>query len=192
MESELTIQEGSQMSFLKTIHSFFKGIDWIVEKVSLYALIVSVISMLFLTLITISLRWFDLTFLWMDPLVRHLVFLSAFLGGVVATGEKQHIAIDVFYRLAEKTGHKLLCRILQIIISSMALFTLIWLIKGSIEFVDITFQSEKRPVFLGITRGYLVSIIPVGFGLIAYRFFFLLLTDLINPEGEKLPHQEAS
>ena len=35
----------------------------------------------FLSVTNIFLRWFDMTIYWVEPLVRHLVFLSAFLGG---------------------------------------------------------------------------------------------------------------
>lgn len=166
------------------VYKALKGVDTFMEKVSLYALIVSVFGMLLLTLLTIVLRWFSVTYLWMDPLIRHLVFLSTFLGGVVATGSKQHIAIDIFYRMAEQKGKERLTLFFQFLTALVSCFTLIWLITGAVQFVGDAFKYEKV-VFLGIHRGVLVSIIPFGLGLIAYRFFILsieALMKLINPE----------
>ncbi|MDC0255659.1 TRAP transporter small permease subunit [Bacteriovoracales bacterium] len=166
------------------VYKALKGVDTFMEKVSLYALIVSVFGMLLLTLLTIVLRWFSLTYLWMDPLIRHLVFLSTFLGGVVATGSKQHIAIDIFYRMAEQNGKERLTLFFQFLTALVSCITLIWLITGAIQFVNDAFKYEKV-VFLGIHRGFLVSIIPFGMGLIAYRFLILsieALMKLINPE----------
>ena len=166
------------------VYKALKGVDTFMEKVSLYALIVSVFGMLLLTLLTIVLRWFSVTYLWMDPLIRHLVFLSTFLGGVVATGSKQHIAIDIFYRMAEQKGKERLTLFFQFLTALVSCITLIWLITGAIQFVNDAFKYEKV-VFLGIHRGFLVSIIPFGMGLIAYRFLILsieALMKLINPE----------
>ena len=166
------------------VYKALKGVDTFMEKVSLYALIVSVFGMLLLTLLTIILRWFSVTYLWMDPLIRHLVFLSTFLGGVIATGSKQHIAIDIFYRMAEQKGKERLTLFFQFLTALVSCFTLIWLITAAVQFVGDAFKYEKV-VFLGIHRGVLVSIIPFGMGLIAYRFFILsieALMKLINPE----------
>ena len=166
------------------VYKALKGVDTFMEKVSLYALIVSVFGMLLLTLLTIVLRWFSVTYLWMDPLIRHLVFLSTFLGGVVATGSKQHIAIDIFYRMAEQKGKERLTLFFQFLTALVSCITLIWLITAAVQFVGDAFKYEKV-VFLGIHRGFLVSIIPFGMGLIAYRFLILsieALMKLINPE----------
>ena len=168
------------------IYKVLKGVDTLLEKLSLYALIVSILGMLLLTLLTIILRWFSLTYLWMDPLIRHLVFLSTFLGGVVATGSKQHIAIDIFYKMAEQKGKERLILFFQFLTSLVSCLTIIWLITAAVQFVGDAFKYEKV-VFLGIHRGFLVSIIPFGFGLIAYRFFILgfeALMKFLNPEWE--------
>ncbi len=174
------------------VYKVLKGVDTFLEKVSLYTLIVSILGMLLLTLLTIVLRWFSITYLWMDPLIRHLVFLSTFLGGVIATGSKQHIAIDIFYKIAEQQGKEKLTLSFQFLTALVSAFTLIWLITAAVNLVGTVFETEGV-VFLGIHRGVLVSIIPFGLGLISYRFFIIAiesLTKLINPswmsdEGSK-------
>ncbi|MBF0299690.1 MAG: TRAP transporter small permease subunit, partial [Oligoflexia bacterium] len=73
----------------------FAFLDYIVFKFSLYSLVVAIFAMLSLTIFAIIMRLFHITSLWIDPLVRHLVFLSAFLGGSLAISRKQLIAIDI-------------------------------------------------------------------------------------------------
>ena len=57
--------------------------------------------MMILSITGIVLRWFNIAFLWIDPLVRHLVFICTFLGGAIATGRGTHIGIDIIGRLLE-------------------------------------------------------------------------------------------
>ena len=175
------------------VYKVLKAVDTFLEKVSLYSLIVSVLGMLLLTLLTIVLRWFSVTYLWMDPLIRHLVFLSTFLGGVLATGSKQHIAIDIIYKMAEQKGKEKLTLLFQFVTALVSALTLVWLITAALQFVDNAFKYEKV-VFLGIHRGVLVSIIPFGLGLISYRFIVIAvesLMKLINPNWRPLEEAKS-
>ena len=81
-----------------------KKIDTFVDRVAFYGIVISVFLMLGLTVLNISLRWFNTSFLWIDPVVRHLVFLSAFLGGTLATGQDNHIRIDLAAKVFESQG----------------------------------------------------------------------------------------
>ena len=76
--------------------ALLKSTDKFIEKISISLLVVCVLSMLLLSVLNIFLRWFNTTLFWVEPLVRHLVFLSAFLGGVLATGNRSHIGIDIY------------------------------------------------------------------------------------------------
>ena len=139
------------------------------------ALIFSVAAMLSLTLLNIVLRWMGQSIMWIEPLVRHFVFLSAFLGGVLATGARSHIGIDILPRLLEARGYKgaqhLVVRFVMLV-SFLVCLTLVW---AGISFSIQEFQYGK-PGFLNIHSGYLVSIIPAGFFLIAIRFLLQTIT----------------
>ena len=65
--------------------------------------------MLFFSVLTILLRWFGQSLEFVEPFVRHLVFLSTFLGGVLATGRGTHIGIDIIGKLLESMHKQLLC-----------------------------------------------------------------------------------
>ena len=102
--------------------NFLEKIDHTVEKVSSWVLITSVFSMLLLSLMVIVFRWASITMMWAEPLVRHLVFLSAFLGGVLATGRGNHIGIDVISRYLDSAHHDNLKLQLSRIISFFSFF----------------------------------------------------------------------
>ncbi len=148
---------------------FLKVIDDSIEKATLWVLVVSVLGMLSVTVLSIVLRWFNITFHWMEPFVRHLVFLSTFLGGVLATGRGTHIGIDILGKYLEQADNEKLLKSINFIINFVTFFVCIWLVKASYEFFKVEMQYGK-PVFWGISSGYLVGITPLGFGIIAFRF----------------------
>ena len=149
-------------------------IDELIESFSSKVLVGVVFGMLFLSVLAIVLRWFEISVMGLDSLVRHLVFLSAFLGGVLATGRKTHIAIDILAKYLEKKGMRAGQRIVGQLVNFFSTATLIWLVKASFDFLMVEWKYAKEG-FLGLHSGHLVGIIPVGFALIAFRFFFLFV-----------------
>lgn len=154
--------------------AILKGIDEGIEKLSSYALIFSVMAMLLISVFSIVLRWFSISIHWTEPFVRHLVFLSTFLGGVLATGRGTHIGIDIIGKYLETKKLDHVAKWLGRVIAIASFLTLIWLTKSSMDFMTIELKYGK-PVFWGISSGFLVGIIPFGFSIIAYRFFYLFL-----------------
>lgn len=151
-------------------------LDDILHTFSKWGVTLCVFLMLSLTLLNISLRWFEVSFLWIEPLVRHLVFIAAFLGGSLATGEKHHIKIDVLSRLLEKFEKKRLIELLDIVITLVTFVAAVTLLNASIDLSQVEFEYGKEE-FLNIHSGYLVSIIPAGMALISMRLLmrFILL-----------------
>lgn len=153
---------------------FVKTIDSQIEKITSFLLVVSMGLMLSLSVFGIVLRWFNLSYPWIDPLVRHLVFLAAFLGGALATGKGRHIGIDILAKYLESKDDKSLFKIVKIIVGIVSLIGVIWLFKASIDF-SIDELEYGKASFFGIHSGYLVSIIPFGFALIGLRLIALIL-----------------
>ncbi len=170
---------------MQKIRSALICIDNMIEKGTIGLLVASLFSTLFLMMLVMIGRFFNSTFLWADPLVRHLVFLGAFLGGILATGKGQHIAIDIIAKYFQRTGKKKSEEKLQGLVFLLSSIILIWQAKSAIPFVKDTFIYEKE-AFLGIHRGYLVSIIPLGFAFISFRFFVTSIKLLMpTTSGEK-------
>ena len=169
----------------KRIQQALYWIDRSIEWLTAWALVIAVIAMVTISVLSIVLRWFSITYIWFQPLVRHVVFLTAFLGGVLATGRGNHIGIDILGKYLENHNRKKELRWLKIFIAFVSTMILIWLIFASWKFLQIEWQYGKE-VFWGIHSSFLVGIIPFGFALIAYRFFYRFIHELccIAPEEE--------
>ena len=158
-------------------------LDKTIEKCSIAALVVSIFLMLFLNLLGIVLRWLGTSLLWIDPLTRHLVLASAFLGGVIATGNNNHIAVDIMSRFLEASGRYRLRKYLSRFISLVTGIILAWFSLSSWKFVQIEIEYG-RDIFWNIPGGYLVAIIPCGLALICYRFFFIFVDSFSQKDGD--------
>lgn len=149
-------------------------LDEYVEKICAFFLVASILLLLLFSCLTIILRWVHINLMWIDPLVRHLVFLATFMGGAVATGRGTHIAIDLVSKVFEvKEWHQAQVWVNRLIYLVCSI-SLIWLFISGYEFTVVEKEFSK-PEFLGIPSYYLVAIIPIGFALIAFRFSILFL-----------------
>ena len=159
--------------------------DNFLDRVSYYGIVISVLLMLVLTVTNIVFRWFNISFLWIDPLVRHLVFLSAFLGGSLATGKDNHIRIDLASKLLENMHRPTLKIWIERVVYMVTIIATVLLAKSGFDFTKIELEFGKE-VFLGIHSGYMVGIIPFGMGLISLRFFlrFLLTFEILKATHE--------
>jgi len=162
-----------------------KKFDSYIDKIAFYGIVISVLLMLGLTVLNIVLRWFNTSILWIDPFVRHLVFLSAFLGGVLATGKDSHIRIDLATKLCERLESPGLSIWLNRLVYLVTMLATILLSKAGYDFYKVELEFGKE-AFLGIHSGFLVAIIPFGMGLISLRYFFRILLTFTKEEKDKL------
>jgi TRAP-type C4-dicarboxylate transport system permease small subunit len=151
------------------IFKFINLMDKWLEKATSHTLVVTILVMLLFSVFSIVIRFFNFSFLWMEPFVRHLVFLSIFLGGIVATGKGTHIGIDIIGKYLEGKGLHSVKSFVSFISNTISFITLFWLSYASIGFIKVE-QEFGKEVFFGIHSSVLVMIIPVGFSLIATRF----------------------
>lgn len=156
-----------------------KTFDAALEKFAFGALLASLFFMLSLTLLNIAARWFGTTFVWIDPLARHLVFLTAFMGAVLAAGKSGHIKIDIAGRALEALGKRKARAGLSIFVSSVCVVACALLCKAGWTFAAMELEYGKK-VFLGVHSGFLAGIIPFGFALLGARF----LVRVLLREGE--------
>lgn len=155
-------------------------LDHLIEKICSASLVVSILTILLFSTLSIVFRWLHVNLMWIEPFVRHLVFLSTFLGGVVATGRGTHIAIDLVSKVLElKNLHAYQIWINRVIYLFSA-FALLWLFKSGYDFTRVEFEFAKEE-FLGISSGVLVAIIPFGMGLISFRFFLMFIKTFSAP-----------
>lgn len=160
-----------------------KKFDAVVEKGITWFLVTTILSVMILSVLTIILRWFQLNLQWIEPLTRHLVFLSAFLGGAVATKRATHIGIDVLGKYFEaKEWHNVLTNV-QRYIAFVSFVTLVYLARAGYSFMEVE-KEFGTEAFFGLHSSSLVAIIPFGFLLIAYRFLYMFIVSFekkVNP-----------
>ena len=147
-----------------------RKIDNALDFIAKWGVLVCIGLMLVLSLLNISLRWFENSVLWIEPLVRHLVFLAAFFGGALATGEGQHIKIDLLAKVLEKTDNKYAQIVIEKLVIFVCLIATVILTKAGYDLFWVE-KEYGQEAFLDIHSAYLVGIIPFGMAFISLRFF---------------------
>lgn len=139
-----------------------------------YILVALVLLMLSMSVINVVLRLFGISYSWIEPLVRHMVFSTAFLGATLATGSSKHIAIEILPKYFEAQKKYELIYWIQKLSNLISVVILYFLANSGYEF----FSVEKKygaESFLGLHSSSLVLIIPVGFVLMMIRSILNLL-----------------
>lgn len=109
---------------------------------------------------------FDSGISWADPVLRILVLWVGMLGAVAASRENRHITIDILNRLLSLR----LRRWSEVIVAMFTAFICSLLAWYTFRFVQDEFQYSSFEV-AGIPVWLWQSILPIGFGLIAWRYF---------------------
>lgn len=147
-----------------------RGIDDALNRFCCGVLVVSICTMLGLSLLNILLRWMGMTWLWVEPFARHLVFLCAFLGATIAVGNGQHINIDLLGRALDHLGGKT-SKVWVGVLNDFASFAVCGVLAyAGYGFAKMELGAGTR-TFLEIPTWVLVSLIPIGTILISFRFF---------------------
>ena len=108
---------------------------------------------------------------WIDPLLRMLVLWVALSGAVIASRTDNHIRIDFFAKYITGKYYFYIKRIVHaycVIICAI----IAWY---SVSFVRMDYEYETE-AFAGVPAWITELIIPVAFGLMAFRYFLLFLS----------------
>ncbi len=108
---------------------------------------------------------------WGDVFLRHLVLWVGFLGAAIATGEGRHLKIEFINKLVSERHRKLM----YIATNFFAAVVCYFLMSAAISFVQFEGESGST-LLLNISTTYFIVIIPIGYGIIAFRFAVRALT----------------
>lgn len=161
-----------------------QGFDDILEKISRWGIILSLYVILGFAVLSIVLRWLGMSLSWIEPMIRHTVFLSAFLGGSLATSKNVHIKVDLLTKVVEASSSKVLHWLHRNLVVTFCLIVTIVLTKSSYDFFLVEKEFGNQ-AFLGLHSSALVAIIPFGMGLISLRFFNQLLLGLLKGDARE-------
>ena len=114
---------------------------------------------------------------WSEPFVRLLVLWLTFLGASLVTGENKHIKID----LASTLFPPRWLPIRELLLTSASIFINAIMLKVSLDYLKME-RSFGGNMFLNIPGWIGEIILPVGFGIILFRFFIRALD-----QGLQLP-----
>ncbi len=120
-------------------------------------------------------NFFSSGIIWADVLLRHLVLWLGFLGAALATGENRHIRIDF---LTKFLPHKIK-KVFYIITNIFAVVVCYYLLRASISFIEIGIEPDSILIF-NLPLQYFIIIIPIGYGIMAFRFLVLVLRWLVE------------
>ena len=143
--------------------------------------------MLGLAGLQIGLRFFDAGLFWIDPLLRLLVIWSGMFGAVVASREKQHIAIDVLsHLLPAGQSHRL-----RMFLSFAAAC-----VCGLLSWQGYRFVRDEAlfggRALLGMPSWLQNSIFPLAFALMAVHFLSNAAAQEVGDEIGRVTAAEAS
>jgi C4-dicarboxylate transporter DctQ subunit len=138
-------------------------------------------SMVLLSFLQVLMRnFFDTGILWGDIFLRHLVLWVGFIGASLATREEKHINIDLLTRLIPKK----IVPFAKIVIDVTSVIICLVLVKAGWEFVSMEIGANTT-LFQNVPSWYFEIIIPVGFALIALRFVFKIIEQIISMSSKK-------
>ncbi len=151
-------------------------IDKWLEKISGWMLVSLLGIMIVMAFGQVILRnFFDSSIEWGDIFLRHLVLWVGYFGAVIATGEGRHLRIEFVSKLVPTKIRK----IFFIITSIFAAVVCYFLMQAAISFVQSEMES-KSTLLLDLQTWYFIIIIPVGYGMLSFRFIVRALNWLVE------------
>jgi TRAP-type C4-dicarboxylate transport system permease small subunit len=147
-----------------------------VGKAGENAILVVILSgMILLAAGQIVLRnFFDIGFIWADELLRLMVLWIAVAGAVAASRSDKHINIAILDRfLVGRSAQAVRCivHLFTAGVSTIVCYHSVAFVRTSHEFGDVLLG--------GIPAWMLQAILPIGFGLIAWRYAVFALRELL-------------
>jgi TRAP-type C4-dicarboxylate transport system permease small subunit len=165
-----------------------RRIDTSLGNISAALLVTLLGVMLFMGFTQVVLRnLFSTSILWGDVFLRHTVLWVAFLGAVVATGERRHITIDALTKVLPDKGKK----IAGIITGIASVVVCYFLTDASYRFLLDEMEFGGTLMF-DIPRWVFQSIIPAGFGVMMVRFFIRVIEDTVGLVTGKTGNDEPA
>jgi len=157
------------MNILRVVSS------WL-ARVELSLLVTALSVMIILAFLQVVLRnVFGTAFLWADPLVRHMVLWTGFVGAAMATADDRHISIDALTKFLSP-------RLKAIVKTVTTLFAAMvcWVLFRAAWTMMLSEQEAGGEFLLGLPSWAGLAIIPAGYLLIAIHFALLMVASGVD------------
>lgn len=151
---------------MRRLIGFFVFIDAAFARLVNSLLIITLALMVGLVVVQVLLRnVFYSGIPWADVAARHMVLWVAFLGAMLATRGRQHIAIDAVTRLIPRRPRNAVRIALDALASAVAFL----LARASLMFV-LDEKAMGAELFIGIPAWAAQAVIPFGFAVISIEY----------------------
>lgn len=160
-------------------------IDRTLVKLETFFLSASLIGLLFLAFLQVILRnFFDSGIHWADVFNRLMVLWIGLFAATVAAKSNMHLSLEILTKFLPDRFKPVVSVLVNIFVIVVAGF----LTHASWLFFQDQIQFELSDVlFDGLPKPYFSVIFPIGFGLIAWRYFIKLMELFYNfGGGEKV------
>ncbi len=158
----------------QTVKFDLKGVAAFLNRLEDAFLVSILTAMLVLASVQILARnFFQSGILWGDILVRVMVLWVGLVGAMVAARQNQHISIDIVSRLLPQRMKKAVNAVLNLfaaVVCGIVAHSSLRLVR--LEYLD------GAVAFGAIPTWTLESIIPLSFGVMALRYFVLMLSEV--------------
>ncbi len=158
------------------------AIDTILNHTETALIVLILTVMVVMAFLQVVLRnLFSSGILWADIFLRHLVLWVGFIGASIATRENKHINIDVLTRLAPEKARVYILMITNVITMGISIVLAIagyHFLAMEMKFKTILFENVPAWIF--------ELIIPIGFGMIAFRYLLHILTCILDISEGKI------
>ncbi len=139
---------------------------------SLMALLLTAMILLAFAQILLRNVW-DIGLSWSDPMLRVMVLWLGLLGAMAATRTREHISIDVLSRFLPPNWK----RISQQITDLFSALICALIAYHAYRFVMME-KEDGMIAFANVPAWVCEAILPIGFGVMALRYFFSFVLDL--------------
>lgn len=162
---------------------FLRRLDRAIAVAETTLLVVLLGVMILLDFTQVILRnFFSSGIIWADTFLRHMVLWVAFLGASLAVQERKHINIDVLTRFMSERG-KSIARIATDLFAAAVCFAFL---KASLTFVSSEIV-HSRILLLNMPAWYFEVIVPVGYGMLTFRFLLKTIDDILELKRAAFP-----
>ncbi len=163
------------------------ALDRLMARAEGFLLVLILIVMLcFATLQVILRNFFDTGIEWGDVFARHLVLWIGFFGATLSSKEGKHIRIDALTKIFPKR----ITPVIEMFVSVFCIVVGVLLTAAANKFM----QDERGSgsiLFLNVPTWYFITIMPLGFAIITFRYFVMLMEQLsaFGPQSKSSPKE---
>lgn len=139
------------------------------------------LAMTFVVTLAVLFRWLGIQFISSDELARYLMVWSIYIGIIIVTRQKAHVAVDILPNVLHGAARTILLIFIQLCVIA----TLAWLLKLSLGLVALASRSGQVSPILKIPYWFMYSTMTIGFGLSILRQLQVFYRDFISGKKPK-------